>query len=197
MRECGKKFRNKFFLDFPIPRFIHSSILVFSYSRILAFSLLLSACGFEPVHGRHAQDHYSAVGLERVAVSVEGDQRLSQLLEAELADQLNPDYVRAPKDYTLSISITETLAGVFINPDGTSSRNNVNFDTTYILTKEGEQNPHDQGVISRVSSYNISERADYATFVAQQDARKRAVLELARAYKFKLAGILAREASDE
>lgn len=160
------------------------------FPLLIASLLLLTACGFQPVHGDNGNDE-SALGLEHIQVVVEND-RLSQLLKAEMEDQFNPDYIAAEKTHTLTVTITESIGGVFINPDGTSSRNNVNYNTSYVLTRAGEKAPLDSGNITRVSSYNISERADYATYVAEQDARRRGVLEIARAYKLRLAGLFAR-----
>jgi LPS-assembly lipoprotein len=154
---------------------------------------VLNACGFEPVHAKRTSQGATQGGLEQIQVVVQDDSRLGQLLKAELEDQLNPDYLPAQKTHILTISLTESIIGAFINPDGTASRNNVNYVTNYALTPVGETASIAKGSISRVSSYNVSERADYATYVSEQDAKKRAILEIARAYKLRLANVLARE----
>lgn len=161
--------------------------------RTLAIALaltLLAACGFEPVHGQRSSGTTYA-GLEAIDVVVTDRARLSQLLQAELEDQLNPDYISVPKRYTLSITLTEELTTAFLNPDGTSSRNDVALKSTYVLTPINPGTPPHSGRITRVSSYNVSDRADYATYVAEQDARKRSILELANAYKLRMAGLMA------
>ncbi len=162
--------------------------------RTLAFTLaltVLAACGFEPVHGQRGGSNRTYGGLEAIDVSVDGNDRLSQLLEAEIKDQLNPDYISVPKRYTLTIKLTEEISTAFLNPDGTSSRNNVALKSNYALTPIAGDKAPELGTVSRVSSYNVSDRADYATYVAEQDARKRSVVELARAYKLRLAGLMA------
>ena len=165
---------------------------------LTAALFLLTSCGFEPVHAkRYGASQQTIAGLESVAIEVHGtrgggenNRRVIGLLEAELNDQFNPDYIRAPKRYVLKVFITETVTSVFINPDGTSSRNDVSLASTFSLTPIDGQKPVRSGSISRVSSYNVSERADYATYVAEEDARKRGVVELARAYKLRIANVL-------
>lgn len=162
--------------------------------RNLAFTLvltLLAACGFEPVHGQRDSSNATYGGLESIEVIVGGRDRASQLLLAEIQDQLNPDYISVPKRYTLNITLAEEISYAFLNPDGTSSRNNVTLKSTYRLVPIGNEAAAENGRLSRVSSYNVSERADYATYVAEQDARKRSVIELARAYKLRMAGLMA------
>ncbi len=159
---------------------------------VLTFALtLLASCGFEPVHARRTGTTEETVsGLESVEVRVYDRKRMSQLFKAELEDQLNPDYARAPKRYILTVSLSELIYGSFVNPDGTASRNNVYFNSSYSLESVDKKTKPLTGTLSRYSSYNVSERADYATYVAEQDARKRGVIELAKAYKLRLAGLL-------
>lgn len=171
--------------------------------RILAAALalfLLTSCGFEPVHAkRNGASGETVAGLEAIDIRVssarvqqsnistqQNTARMAQLLQAELEDQFNPDYIRAPKRYILNVSLTESIGSVFVNPDGTSSRNDVTLASNFSITTIDDPKVLRSGSMSRVSSYNVSERADYATYVAEQDARKRGIAELARAYKLRM-----------
>lgn len=161
-----------------------------------AFALFtLSGCGFEAVHakrgGAKVTGENDSINTALQSVQVVTDRsRLGQLLKAELGDQLNPSHAKETKRYQLRIRLTETKGGSFINPDGTSSRNDVRFSSSYQLTPITGGEVIDQGSINRVSSYSLSDQADYATYVAEQDARKRGIIELARAYKLRLINAL-------
>jgi hypothetical protein len=168
-----------------------TKILSFRHFVILSLLLfLLSACGFEPVHGKQFQQSLSA-NLASVAIETDTS-RVGQLLNAELEDQVNPGMSSAgvPKQYRIDISISEAELGQFINPDGTSSRGDIQFTSSYTVTRLSDNVAIDSGGFQRISSYNTSENVDYAAYVAREDARKRAVTELARDYMLRLSNLL-------
>lgn len=156
---------------------------------LLAALLALAACGFRPVHG---SEYQAQQNNSLAAVQVEVDTtRLGQLLKAEIENGVNPDYRRAEKLYTLAIALSETDAYLFINPDGTAGRGDVQLSSTYTLRRTLDGAVVKTGRLNRVSSYNISETADYATYVSQEDARKRGIVELAQDYKLRLSNLMA------
>ncbi len=158
--------------------------------RALLFTALLAlaACGFHPVHGRDYQAQQST-HLASVSVAV-NNTRLGQLLKAEIERGVNPNYQRAEKLYTLSVTLKENNMYLFINPDGTAGRGDVRFLSTYTLTRNLDQKVVKTGTLNRVASYNISETADYATYVSEEDARKRGIVELAQDYKLRLVNLM-------
>ncbi len=160
-------------------------------TRALLFAALLAlaACGFRPVHGRDYQAE-QVNGMASVQVVV-NNTRLGQLLKAEIEHGVNPDYQRAEKLYTLSITLTEQDVYLFINPDGTAGRGDVMFTSAYQLTRNVDRKVVKSGRLNRTSSYNISESADYATYVSEEDARKRGIVELGQDYKLRLANLMA------
>ena len=162
-------------------RFLTSALLC-------SLVLLVNACGFKPVHGRAERAEYASQ-LESIQI-VTGPGRLPQLLKAEIEDQVNPSYQRAEKLFVMTITVTETEISLFINPDGTSSRGDIQFRSTYALTRKLDGKLIDSGSLVRVASYNVSNSADYGTFVSKEDARKRGALALAEDYKLRLANLL-------
>jgi LPS-assembly lipoprotein len=154
----------------------------------LATLFLLSACGFQPVHSRATRAQLAAP-LESVAIATDHS-RLGQLLKAEIEDQVNPDSQSADKRFTMAIAISEVEISLFINPDGTSSRGNMQYNSSYTLLRRSDGKVIDRSTLTRISSYNISENADYGTYVSRADARKRGVLELAQDYKLRLINLL-------
>lgn len=155
---------------------------------IVALAGILTGCGFEPLHGKRFQESLN-VNLNEVAIDTDRS-RLGQLLKAEIQDQVNPAHAPGPKKYALKITFTESELSLFINPDGTSSSGDLVYSSHYVLTRLSDGVVIDSGALQRQSSYNTSDNADYASFVSEEDARKRALLELAQDYKLRLANLL-------
>ena len=147
----------------------------------LLLCALLSACGFRPVYGEQYQAERAAATASMGQIEVSTDTtRLGQLLNAELIDRLNPTNAAHDKLYRLTVALTEVNVPLFVAPDGTYGRGNIQFSANYSLARIADNTEVDSGSITRVSSYSASEQnAIYASYVAQQDARKRGVVELA------------------
>lgn len=152
--------------------------------------LLLTACGFTPLHSE-AYRAQTADSLAAIDVQA-GTTRIGQLLKAEINDGINPEALAQPKQYVLAINLLEYEVALFINPDGTSSRGDVEYHSSYVLTRIGDNKIVDRGQIKRVSSYNTSEAADYSSYVSEEDARRRGIVELAQDYKLRLANLVPR-----
>lgn len=159
---------------------------------ILSLCLALAACGFRPLHGQAYRTEQS-IDLAALSVTVDNSRR-GQLLEAEIADAVNPDYQRAEALYRLEIALRETDIPLFINPDGTSARGDIQLVSSYRLRRIADNALVDQGKLTRISSYNTSDQAaeGYASYVSVEDAKQRAVLELAQDYKLRMANLLSK-----
>lgn len=161
--------------------------------RLIPLTLLLltlTACGFEPVQSR---EYRARQDVDLSAIRIEVDHsRLGQLLKAEIERGVNPDYQHEEKIYTLNIRLAERDIYLFVNPDGTSSRGDIQYRSTYTLTRKFDGKVLQSGLIRRVSSYNMSQQADYASYVSEEDARKRGIIELAQDYKLRLSNLLPR-----
>ncbi len=157
-------------------------------AMVVALLPLLSACGFKPLHSQE-QRALRDVQVESVQI-ITDNTRYGQLLKAEIQDQVNPDAIHAEKPFTMTIKFKLTEISLFINPDGTSSRGDMMFSSDYVVARKFDGKIIDTGTITRVSSYNISETADYGTYVSREDATRRGVLELAQDYKLRLANLV-------
>lgn len=151
--------------------------------------LTLTACGFKPLHSTEYRAKQGA-DLSMVDVQVDNS-RLGQLLKAEITDGINPDFRAAKKLYSMRITLAEREIYLFINPDGTSSRGDIEYRTTYQLRRIADGTVLHSGRIFRVSSYNMAETADYASFVTEEDARKRGIHELAEDYRLRIPNLIA------
>ena len=171
---------------------------------ILTLSLTLAGCGFQALHGKQYREKL-AVDLSSLSVDVDGTssssssystasmtipRRYGELLKAEIQDQVNPTGQRSEKLFNVAISFTESDNALFVNPDGTASRGNLVYYSTYAITRRADMKVVASGNITRTSSYNTSPTADYASYVSIEDARKRAMMELAEDYKLRLAALL-------
>lgn len=155
---------------------------------------VLSACGFHAVYGTayqqaRAQQNESLANIEVVT----NNSRLGQLLKAETEDRLNPTAIPAVKTHRLVISIGETNVPLFVAPDGTYGRGNIEYNVKYSLIRLADNTVTDNGSIKRISSYSAAEQAAiYASFVTEADARKRGIVELAHDLQLRVANHLNR-----
>lgn len=160
------------------------------HAFLIATFLTLSACGFEPMHGRAYQEQTLSGELAAIEVRTPGG-ILGELLRAEIEDAVNPEYQNSMPRYRLDITLVEQDIPLFINLDGTSNRGDIRYISEYQLVRLADNVLLNKGALKRVSSYNSSQVADYAAFVSKEDAKKRAVLELAQDYKLRLANLSA------
>lgn len=172
-------------------------------ANILALAttlLILCACGFKALHGQEYQESL-AVDLSSFSITVDGGSiavnatsllsaRYSELLKAEILDKTNPLNTTHEKQFKLEITFTENDVPLFVNPDGTASRGDLVYNSTYRITRLADATLVASGTLNRTSSYNSSPTADYASYVSIQDARRRGIVELAQDYKFRLAALL-------
>ncbi len=155
----------------------------------------LAACGFRPVYGTQyqAERGVATARLAEIEVSIDSS-RYSQLLKAELEDRLNPEHIAADKRFQLQLSLSEINVPLFVAQDGTYGRGNLQYTLLYSLQRKGDSKVVDSGKIQSMSSYAASEtNAIYASHVAQQDARKRGMTDLANDIAMRLGNALERD----
>lgn len=187
---CASRLRRGFGGKAPITR-----------AALIVTLLALASCGFEPLHSQSFKQSLS-VDLSSITVTASGStisnstttsvipRRYAELLTAEIEDQVNPSGTRTEKLFRLAIAYTELDAPQFVKPDGTASRGDLIYDSTYTLTRIADAKPVASGSLRRVSTYNTSPNADYASYVSIEDARQRGVIGLAQDYKLRLATLL-------
>jgi len=156
------------------------------------FSLLmLTGCGFQPVYQQSAETEALAAFLSNIRIQVnESPQRTrtGQLLQHELEDLLystdNPN-----KPYVLSILLSTSQGSVLINPDGQIARYNYRASSEFSLTSithpDEQYTPLLSGTTQSVVTYNVVP-SDFATYIAQKDAKKRLAREVAEEIRNRL-----------
>ena len=175
----------------------------------LLCTLILCSCGFQALHGQEYRSSLT-VDLSSINIIVQPPtmsstaitggsvsnaatsipRRYGELLKAEIQDRVNPMNTPGEKLFNMTIVYTETDVAMFVQPDGTASRGNMIYSSKYTITRIIDGKVVGSGALQSTTSYNTSPTAQYASYVSIEDARKRAVLDLAETYKLRLAALL-------
>jgi len=181
----------------------HEALGIFSFPSLLftiAYCLAISACGFQPVYGTSSPISANSPLMAGVQISaVDGGSiassanltttiptKVSRDFKENLEDLLNPITRGKGAEYSLDVSISQSTSSIGISRDGTASRYNLNISSSYKLTRLSDNKVIDTGTISNITSYNNPSNQYFSTYISEQDARKRGVLELAALYRQRL-----------
>ncbi len=154
----------------------------------ILMAVWLQGCGFTPIY---ATDQPYGFLLASIRIETQDD-RIGQLLRIHLEDLFNPESTSVEKRYKLIAQAGYNVKIKAIDPDGTAARYALEVVSNYAFHPLDNAEQMTRGTIRRDVSYNVSEDQDYATFIAEQDALKRAIKEVAEAYKAEMAALLAR-----
>lgn len=147
-------------------------------AAVLSVSAGLSACGYTPLyaHNANSQDTHTLQQLAGISVSPIPN-REGQLMRSALKRRL---VVRPgqPVNYVLSVQLSESIGEIAVDSGSFSTRANLYLNASYALSNAAGDTILTQGLAQSVASYNIL-TSDYANYVARQDARDRAIQNLA------------------
>jgi LPS-assembly lipoprotein len=145
---------------------------------------LAAGCNLRPLHARRETGD---VNTALAAITVETPRSsLGRLMREELEVALNPAGVTAPAVYTVDVQLERFSDALAIQLDDTTTRYNLIISARYQLRRRVDNAVVYRSAARRVASYNVV-RAPYATLVAEQDAERRAVAELAQEIRTRLA----------
>lgn len=148
-------------------------------------TLLVAACGFEPLHGSSGSGPDTSQRLAQVQVAMIGD-RVGQLVRNRLLDYFEPPSTRVPPIYRLDVDVTERKEGLAIQEDRTVTRYNLRLNARYRLIRIRGGQVLLEGSTRAISAYNVI-RSDYANLIAERDARERAAQEIGDAVGLRVA----------
>lgn len=155
----------------------------------LASLLPLAGCNLRPLYGGLGGE---AVSAELAAVEISTDQNeTAQYLRNRLEDDLNPDGLRVEPGYELLVELERSSSALAIQLDSTITRYDLYVLASFSLRPLGQAQPILTSAVRRVASYDV-ERQPYATLVAQQNAERRALVEVSREIRMRLALFFAR-----
>ena len=155
---------------------------------------LLASCGFQPLYaerdGSSAADQLAAVRIEPMP------DRSGQLLYNALRDGLNPLGRPASPDYRLQVRLDEDREELAFQTDETATRVNITLTAVFALFPVDGKEPVFRGVSRTTTAYNVL-TSPYATLTSSEDARARALDDIAREIRQRLAVYLTRQASTQ
>lgn len=165
----------------------YSTLSLNKFAALLLLPLLLTACGFEPLYGKHKNADILFAGVD--IDPIEG--RDGQQFRIALEDELNPGGAMPAKPaYRLSATLKNSESAIDVARDGTVSRYNVYLDSKYTLTRLSDNSVMTAGNLRHVSSYNNITNQYFSTYVSQGDALKRGLAEMSKLYRQRLAAYL-------
>ncbi len=152
--------------------------------------LLLGACGFRSLYGTDATG--DAPGeLATIKVKPIAD-RLGQQLHNSLLDLLNPRGRPANPRYLLTVGLKQNIQRLAIEKDAFATRANLRLLAKFSLQDSDSREIVLSGRSLVVSSYNILD-SEFATLMAEKDAKARAARELAYDIRTRLAAFFVRQ----
>jgi LPS-assembly lipoprotein len=144
---------------------------------LLALAILvLGGCGFRPLYAP-AEATTTDPRLASIQVAQIPD-RIGQRLTIALRDSFNPGGAAVAPRYRLLVSLTTTRRELGIRRDATASRAEIIVTATYRLVDLEDGTAATVGVARSSSSVDLVLN-EYANLVAEEDARTRAVEDIA------------------
>ena len=157
----------------------------FRYLVLPICALAVAGCGFKPLYEGGKRSQISGQ-LASVRIAPIAD-RLGQQLRNELLDRINPFGRPGDPRYALNIKIRESRQELAVRKTELATRANLKIVANFTLKKHG-QKPAEllRGTGQATISYNIL-TANFATMMAEKDARRRAIREISAEITDKLA----------
>ena len=151
---------------------------------LLAALGFLGGCGFQPLYG-NSFNAYAPVEFAAIKVKPIRD-RIGQQLHNHLLSLLNPGGRPKKPRYVLAATVSESIASLGVRKSAFATRANLTLRVKYQLSPISGGETILSGNEAIIVSYNILD-SDFATLMAEKDARARAVRELALAIRTHLA----------
>lgn len=148
--------------------------------RTIVIGLLIAltaGCGFQPLYGGgkkgQASTELASISIQPIA------DRMGQLLRNELLDLINPYGTPSRPLYRLDITMVESKSELAVKKSEIATRANLRIMASYVLYDQNTGLSVFSGNSAVVGSYNVLD-SEYATLVAENNARSRVIPEIAR-----------------
>ncbi len=161
----------------------------------LAVRGLLGACGFRPLYGDRTAAGGAPSELASIKVATIPD-RIGQQLHNYLLTALNPrGHPRRPR-YLVQTRVDESTSSLAVRKTAFATRANLTVNANYNLTTPADGKSLFSAKSSITVSYNILD-SEFATLMAEKDARARAVREVSEDIRIRLSVFLASRQGQE
>jgi LPS-assembly lipoprotein len=156
---------------------------------LAALAPALARCGFHPLYA----EREGATDPALAAVRVEPiNDRIGQQLELALRDGFNPTGIGTPSQYSLRIQLITSRREIGIRKDATASRLQFDVVANYSLTRLADGRVLLTAEARATSGVDITNN-EYATVVAEDSSRDRAVREIGAEIQTRVAVALKRQ----
>ncbi|PHS78955.1 MAG: hypothetical protein COB59_04270 [Rhodospirillaceae bacterium] len=145
---------------------------------VILTSIGLSACGFTPLYGQQNNNTHVLAALDSISIARIPD-HVGQMMRLELQHRLSPKASNRAAQYQLNVTLSEGIASLAVDQSAFVTRSNLNLTGTYKLVRLSDNAVILSGNARTVASYNILS-SDFATITAQANARKLAVVDVAK-----------------
>ena len=139
-------------------------------------ALMLAGCGFQPLYGKGSlQANRADLGQLRIEPIAD---RVGQITYNALRDSLNPKGAPSDPRHALRVLLREKKERLVFKRDATATRGRLGLKASYSIIDLATGKSVSKGLSRTTASYNIVQ-SDYATLVAEQDARDRVARTIA------------------
>lgn len=143
----------------------------------LLLAALVAGCGFQPLYDRSAPGSpTTATALQGIVIAPIAE-RSGQILRNYLIDATGSNGSGVPTRYTLTVTLAEATSDLALLPDGTTTYARYTATSNYVLRDAASGAVALQGALTASNSYNAL-ASGYATIIAREDARERALRQL-------------------
>jgi LPS-assembly lipoprotein len=154
---------------------------------LLIATIIVAACGFQPLYGSSQGVLSGAVVEDLAAVRITAiPDRVGQIVRNDLLDRLNPFGEPTSPRFSLAVELEEAKKGLAIQIDDTVTRFNLTLTANYFLTDAQTGAMLTAGSVRATAAYNVL-RSDFANVIAERDAQQRAAREIADELNTRLA----------
>jgi len=151
------------------------------------FSVVLAACGFQPLYGDAGAGNNIGNTLSTVYVEQISD-RVGYELRNDLLDRLDATGNPSTSRFRLKLFLTEKEDPIVFQPNTNITRYNYTLTAHYDLMPTAGTETVKSGDVTAFAAYNVAASPFlYSTVAAQRDAKNRAANEIAERIKTELA----------
>jgi LPS-assembly lipoprotein len=152
----------------------------------------LSGCGFRPLYGSGQGAGREELATVRIDLIPD---RVGQQLRNDLLDRFNPRGEAKEAAYRLSVTVQVRRVETAIRRDETTRTVRLEVDARYSLVELGNSVVAASGISRAATTFTVF-TSEFATLSAENDARTRAVREIADDLALRIGSVLARDRTE-
>ncbi len=156
---------------------------LFRAIALIAAGAALAGCGFQPLYGKRDRGNV-ITEFAYVQVAPIKD-RVGQRLRNELVQRLHAAGRSQVVKYRLVTELSESTSSLAVQKSALATRANLSMTASYMLLSAGDGSSLINASEVVTVSYNLLD-SEFATLMAERDARKRAVVSLSEDIRVRL-----------